>query len=263
MEGSDGRELAQNSLDLLVMPSGLREAGYKGPVGVITPHSQVAEELDQPPPLPLESTSDLEETSVSDDALDQAKPAAIQSAELEQIISKLGYTVAKRLDAEVQLAISTYPTAELLEWVREGGKLLYISNGIGPFFWAQNRSGAYSGSWITSFTWLREEAHRRLKVKNPLGLPFKDLMPRSTILGLPYDDPRYQPDYLSGMVSGWVHQPSVHTVQFRYGRGRVVMTTFALESALLADDPAATAMLHDLVEHLGSDACQPALLANY
>jgi hypothetical protein len=63
-------------------------------------------------------------------------------------------------------------------------------------------------------------------------------------------------------VSGWVRHPAVHTVQFRYGRGRVIMTTFDLEDAL-PRDPVAVAMLHDLLEYLASDACQPTLKSNY
>jgi hypothetical protein len=71
-----------------------------------------------------------------------------------------------------------------------------------------------------------------------------------------------QGDFLAGMVSGWVDHPAVHTVQFRYGKGRVLMTTFRLEAGL-GKDPVATAMFHDLIEHLHSDACQPVLNANY
>ena len=42
------------------------------------------------------------------------------------------------------------------------------------------------------------------------------------------------------------------------------MTTFALEEALaLYDDPVAVALLHDLIEHLHSDACKPEIAANY
>ena len=58
-------------------------------------------------------------------------------------------------------------------------------------------------------------------------------------LGIPAEDPTVQPDLLAGMVSGWVGHPSVHTAQFRYGRGRVVMTTFALEEGL-ATEPLAS-----------------------
>jgi hypothetical protein len=86
-------------------------------------------------------------------------------------------------------------------------------------------------------------------------------MPRGTIVGLPIEDPAVQPDLLAGMVSGWVGNPAVHTVQFRYGRGRVLMTTFRLEEAYR--DAVAVAMLHDLIEHLHSGECQPTLKANY
>jgi hypothetical protein len=63
------------------------------------------------------------------------------------------------------------------------------------------------------------------------------------------------------MVSGWVRHPAVHTVQFRYGAGRVVMTTFNFEDSL--DDPVGIALFHDLVDHLHSDACRPVLRASY
>ena len=79
-----------------------------------------------------------------------------------------------------------------------------------------------------------------------------------TIVGVPVEDPAVQPDILAGMVAGWVRHPVVHTVQFRYGQGRVVMTTFALAQQV-GRDPVATAMLHDLIDHLASGACDPAL----
>lgn len=123
------------------------------------------------------------------------------------------------------------------------------------------RGGAYSGSWITSFSWLRPDVHRRLGAHNPLSLPFLPVMPHGTILGLPLEDRAVQGDFLAGMISGWVRHPAVHTVQFRYGRGRVVMTTFALDSAL--DDPVGVALFHDLIDHLHSDVCQPILTASY
>jgi hypothetical protein len=150
----------------------------------------------------------------------------------------------------------------MLQWVRAGGKMVFLSRGTSPFFWVHHRGGAYSGSWMTSFTWLRPEVHRRLKVTNPLGLPFMNVMPHRTILGLPVEDKAVQRDFLAGMVSGWVGHAAVHTVQFAYGKGRVVMTTFGLEE-MLDEDPVAVAMLNDLVEYVCSDECQPVLRASY
>jgi hypothetical protein len=131
-----------------------------------------------------------------------------------------------------------------------------------PFFWVQNRGGAYSGSWLTSFSWIRPEIHRRLPVSNPLGMAYIRTIPTATILGLPVEDPTVQGDFLAGMVSGWVGHPAVHTVQFRYGEGIVLMTTFRFAN-WLGTDPVATAMFHDLIDHLASDECNPTLRANY
>jgi hypothetical protein len=87
-------------------------------------------------------------------------------------------------------------------------------------------------------------------------------MPEHVILGLPVEDRSVQADFLAGQVSGWVGQPAVHTVQFRYGKGIVLMTTFSLASAL-SSDPIAIAMLNDLLDHLASERCDPRLRANY
>ncbi|MEO6457345.1 MAG: hypothetical protein ABIO92_03585, partial [Chloroflexia bacterium] len=122
----------------------------------------------------------------------------------------------------------------------------------------QARGVAYGGGWITAFSWLRTAVHTRLKVSNPLGLPFMHVMPTLTILGLPVEDKAIQGDILAGMIAGWIRHPAVHTVQFRYGKGRVIMTTFTLEENLHVD-PVAAAMFHDLLEHLVSDSCQPML----
>ncbi len=149
----------------------------------------------------------------------------------------------------------------MLAWVRAGGDLLFLAQGPSPFFWVGGRGGAYSGGWITSFSWLRPDVHRRLGGHNPLSMPFLPVMLRRTILGLPVEDRAVQGDFLAGMVSGWVRHPAVHTVQFRYGQGRVVLTTFSLEDTL--DDPSGIALFHDLVDHLHSDACQPVLTASY
>jgi hypothetical protein len=126
----------------------------------------------------------------------------------------------------------------------------------------QSRGTAYSGSWITRWSWLREIAHPRLPKSNPVGVAYTGIMPLRTMLNLLLEDPRSQSDILSGMVAGWVQHPATHTVQFRYGKGRVIMTTFRLR-ATLGFDPTGTTMLHDLVEYLRSDRCRPTLTANY
>lgn len=259
-----GQQLASNDLEILVMPAASRKPRYERPVVVITSDVEAAEETGDLPARPPESISGAEETPLeAGQGSEVARQGSSHAPVLGHLMRHYGYTVERRLNPDTQLAVTNYPTAELLQWVRDGGNLIFISDGPSPFFWSQNRSGAYSGSWITSFSWLRDGVHPRLKVENPLGLPFMHMMPTFTILGLPVEDRGVQSDFLSGMVSGWVHHPAVHTLQFRYGQGRVIMTTFSLEKALQKGDPVALAMLHDLIEYLCSERCRPTLSANF
>jgi hypothetical protein len=254
---ANGNELAHNGTDLVVYPSTQRHARLKDPIAVIAKGNAHIDAglpvLEQQADLmPAATLSPIQEQTMADGAFDP----------LARSLQGLGYNVAANLSPDVSVAVSNYPTAELLDWVREGGDLLLLTSGPSPFFWVQSRGGAYSGSWLTSYSWVRPNIHKRLHVQNPLGLPFRHIMPEGTLLGLPVEDPAMQGDFLAGMVSGWVGHPAVHTVQFRYGKGRVVMTTFRLEAGL-GWDPVATTMFHDLLDHLLSDACQPALKANY
>ncbi|MFN8484536.1 MAG: glycoside hydrolase family 2 TIM barrel-domain containing protein [Anaerolineae bacterium] len=254
------RELARNTLDVLVLPASARQAAYREPVVVVTQSGATPLDL----PLPTLAQAPGETMGAPDDApaLPRGRRRHMQR-NLGEMLGEIGYTTVDKPSLDTRLAIADYADAELLAWVRNGGALLYIGYGPSPFFWIGGRNGPYSGNWITSFSWLHPAAQRRLAgVTNPLGMPFMRAMPQRIILGLPFDDPAIQGDILAGMVSGWVSQPAAHTVQFRYGRGRVIMSTFGFREAL-PTDPAAVALLHDLVDHLMSDACQPTLAASY
>lgn len=177
-------------------------------------------------------------------------------------MQSVGYQTATALD-RVRLAVSTDPTPALLEWVRAGGNLLFLCHGPSPFFWAQGRGGAYGVNWLTCWSWIRPDVHRRLNYPdlNPLKLPFVQVMPYSTITGLPVETAEVQGDFLAGQISGWVNHPAENTVQLRYGAGRVLMTTFGLAGAV-GLDPVGTAMLHDLVDWLASPHCNQVLRSN-
>jgi hypothetical protein len=229
-----GQELAHNHAQVLVLPSSAARAAYAGSLAMIENLVPGSETLEQ------------------------------ELIRFETGVRSLGYNAVRSLDGDTRLALSMSPTPELLSWVRAGGDLLFLCMGVSPFFWPQSRGGAYSGNWMTGWSWLRPGIHRRLDHPelNPLKLPFMDVMPRYTIVGLPVESPEIQPDLLAGQFTGWINHPAVHTVQFRYGQGRVVMTTFALAEALGAD-PVATAMFHDLIDHLAEGRCQPTLRSNW
>ncbi|HET9493669.1 MAG TPA: glycoside hydrolase family 2 TIM barrel-domain containing protein [Chloroflexia bacterium] len=259
VQGDGGNELARNTLDLLVVPAAHRVAAYTDPVAVVTRGAAQQDGSITPLDRPPEGLDSVVQDDLS--GQDRGGDAAGQMS-LQGTLRGMGYHTVSHVAPGTRVAVASRATDDLLKWVRAGGRLLYMGDSPSPFFWVQNRGGAYSGSWLTSFSWLRPGIHRRLPVSNPLGMPFMRVMPTSTILGLPVDDRAVQADFLSGMVSGWVGHPAVHTVRFRYGKGVVLMTTFRL-AGWLGTDPVATAMFHDLLDHLASDECDPTLRANY
>lgn len=217
-----GNLLTENVSPVLVLPKSQRQAAFGGSVAVLMRG---------------------EEEPVAD-----------------PIFAELGYQVANGLADSTQLVITDYPTQTMLNWVSTGGDMLFLNSGFSPFFWSHGRGGAYSGNWMTCFSWLRPTVYQRLKVSSPVTMPFEGIMPQHVILGLPWEDTRIQPDILAGQITGWLGHPAAHTLQFRYGQGRVIMTTYRLREKL-ASHPVAVAMLHDLVDHLTSDACKPVLTA--
>lgn len=178
------------------------------------------------------------------------------SATLPTMLHDVGYRIAEL--GEATLAVSNFANAALLDWVRDGGDLLMLCEGQSPFFWTGGRGAAYSGDWMTSFNWIKPACHPSLPNQNPLGFAYQGVTPNRVILGLPLENPAFHDDVLAGMFSGWVGLPAAYTVQFRYGAGRVVMTTFPLREHA-STHPTAAAMLHDLIRYLGSEHCQPTL----
>lgn len=225
VEDGQANRLAYNELDILTLPESAHQAAYAGRVSVI-------------------------ETG---------------KGSFASVLSGLGYQVGEGLGADTELAVATTATSKLLAWVRQGGDLLFLADGPGPFFWTQGRGDPYGGNWISSYSWLKPGAYSRLDgVESPVSLTFREIIPANTLLGLPIEQDAYQDDFLAGQVTGWIQHPAVHTVQFRFGQGRVIMTTFNLEKAIKDKaDPVGIAMFHDLVDHLKSDACDPKLKGNY
>lgn len=264
LQGTGERVLARNATEVLVLPAAARAPGYTDRLAVIC-EDVPGPAATQPPGLPVDRVVEPQGagTTQEDETLAAPDLNEWRTPDLTQLVQRLDYRITRRVGPETAVAITNYPTAALLQWVRAGGDLLFLCSGPSPFFWVQGRGGTYGGSWLTSFSWVRPEVHRRLPITNPLGLPFMAVMPLGVILGLPVYDRAVQRDFLAGQVSGWVGHPALHTVQFRYGRGRVVMTTFAIERALANQDPVAVALFHDLIDYLHSDTCRPTLTANY
>ncbi len=254
LRAENGATLTHNEIEFLLLPSSQRRASYLAPIAVITRPEKSGGSMTIAPV-----------TASTDAQPDNTLPLEIgegRGRRFRQIMEAVGYRTTESLSAETRVLVTNHPTLDILKWVREGGDLLFMSSTSkgSPFFWRQGRGGTYAGNWATSFSWLRPGIGRCLPVSNPLTLPFIDIMPEHVILGLPTDNATCQQDFLAGQISGWVRQPALHTVQFRYGRGRVIMTTYRIMETI-SYHPIAVALLNDLIEHLVSEACQPVLRA--
>ncbi|MBA3868163.1 MAG: hypothetical protein H0X30_03335 [Anaerolineae bacterium] len=177
------------------------------------------------------------------------------------VVGQLNYSVVEALSPKTQVVVTDAPDIEMLNWVQDGGKMLFVNEDNHPVFWQYEHRDTSEGNWITSTSWLRPEVYPSLKIDNPLNLPLQRVMPQGNIVGLPQKDPSVQRDFLAGRISGWVQRPSIHTVQFAYGSGTVIMTTYALLESLYfgGPDPVGVIMLNDLIDYLVSDVCKPVL----
>ncbi len=227
VQSATGETLARNVSDILVLPAAAQQASWHGTLAF----------------------------SAGNTNAERAETTTLQTA-----LEHLGYRTTTQADSQMLLMTSRVDK-EILGWTHAGGTLFYLCQGVSPFFWVQGRGGVYSGAWITSYNWLRPGVYARLGAPNPLTMPFANIAPTGVIVGLPVEDSACHADFLAGQFTGWIQHPAIHTVQFRYGQGKVLMTTFNLLSNLTgkSSDPVATAMLHDLIDHLTSTACQPVL----
>jgi len=104
----------------------------------------------------------------------------------------------------------------------------------------------WQGDWASTFGWL----HRRLAFSRIPGAPLLDetfdrVLPTHVIAGCNLLD--FQARVHAGLVIGWIHKPVALTVERRYGKGRLVVSTFRLFRDPPGADPTATVLLDSLM----------------
>ena len=118
------------------------------------------------------------------------------------------------------------------------------------------RRDELDGNWVSNFPWLHVEspAFRGVGLSRVTGFEAASATPRALIAGVA-PAAWQQGDVLSGMFFGWLNENHATTVQYRLGKGRVILTTFDLSQ--YGRDPFATDLLHSLLEYVKSDKCAP------
>lgn len=235
LQDGDGRPVTQSHLDLVIVPDSLARVDRPRRLFVRTPAARAAA---------------WRQHLVNAPAPDRLEPGSPAGR-----LAHLGYNVVDA-PAAAELALATDVDDQLLSWVRSGGSLLYLpaADTVSPFLPVLRRPAPWDGNWISGFHFIKPNgAVRRLPLANPLGFAYLSVLPRAVVTGLADHE---HDDLLAGLLVGWCERLAGTIVQFRVGRGRVLLCTFELLAGL-GDDPIATVLLHDLIDYLDSPACNP------
>jgi hypothetical protein len=111
------------------------------------------------------------------------------------------------------------------------------------------RGNVWRGDWITNFGWLaRRGAFADIPGGPMLDLSFDRVVP-DHVLWASIRPWEYEAGIMpAGVVVGWVHKPAGYMMLRRFGRGKLVMTTFRLMRDPPGADPVASALVDRLIE---------------
>jgi len=151
--------------------------------------------------------------------------------------------------------------APLARRLAAGGRVLLLASpssvGQAPFcpLRIEDRGArSWSGDWMSNVNWQRSELFPHLPRGKITGMAYESVTPKAVISSVGAEDAG---DILAGIFTGWMNDPAALTAQFRVGDGVLLVTTFDLAGGY-GTDPMATAMMHDLLEHLRSERPAPA-----
>jgi len=172
----------------------------------------------------------------------------------------LGYEVVDTL-AQADLCVVNGLTDETAAFGREGGSVLLLADGpdaVGSYFprvdifspqmKPRKRDGTpWSGYWVTAFSWLRRDGpFARIPGDLFLDQSFERVIPDYVLEG--FSPGEFEERVYAGIFVGWVNKMATLIGERRYGRGRVVLTTFRLLNDPPGADPIAATLLDGLIE---------------
>ena len=192
--------------------------------------------------------------------VDPAGPACslcvLEDPALAAVLRAQGYAVSERWpegSGELPILVASCYTGLLESAVQGGARLLLLAGGgleggpegervrlpVGAIL---ARAGtAWQGDWATAFSWLKKQGPFGALPGSPLlEMEYAPVMPDYVWAGLPGWAARAHS--WAGLALGWIHKPVSLLAEMPYGRGRVVVTTFKLNAATLAENVVAQAL---------------------
>jgi hypothetical protein len=180
---------------------------------------------------------------------------------LATTLENLGYTVVSdgQAVAPGAILVATRYTKALEKAVQSGARLLLLAGADGggedrvhlPVLTVVPRAHTpWQGDWATAFSWLKKQGPFAALPGSPLlEMEYAELMPDAVVVGLPAW--AYRTHSWAGLALGWIHKLVSLLAALPYGRGRLVLTTFKLDAATLANNAVAQALWAGCVELLG------------
>jgi hypothetical protein len=109
---------------------------------------------------------------------------------------------------------------------------------------------SFSGNWISNFAWIRKDADpfKKIGFDTLPGFETGAATPEAVVVGIP---PGEFQDVLAGQFYGWIHSNVGTLVQARYGKGKLLICTFSLNTPY-DSDPYATYLMDELVNYVAS-----------
>ena len=114
----------------------------------------------------------------------------------------------------------------------------------------------YNGDWISNFNWILPSSpvFGDIAFNKIMGFEAERVTPNYVLLGL---KPEQFDDVLSGAFYGWIHNNSALVLQTKYGKGKLLITTFRFDK--YGTDPYATYLLDNMIRYVSSPQFAPKL----
>ena len=171
---------------------------------------------------------------------------------LQNGMSARDYFEASEPEAHPVLITSVFD-GTVKKAVEAGGVAILLADSaetLAPGLEIVPREGILAGNWISNFAWVRKnrQPFKKIGFETLLGFECEAVTPETVVRGVPGSD--FQ-DVLAGDFYGWIHSNVGTLVQARYGKGKLLICTFALETAY-GTDPYATYLLDALANYAAS-----------
>ncbi len=173
---------------------------------------------------------------------------------LRQRLERQGYLIPRSFTPELGLAITSSYDERMDDFVRQGGRLLWLAeggslapNGLDLRF--RNLPAGESWRMAGGSAWARSDRFAPCPILPDLGWEVADLFPLVAVDAACLQEGDEQ---LTGWFEGWLANAGIFALQRTLGHGRLLVTTFRFAESY-GQDPVATLLLNRLLEILCED----------